>query len=137
MPLPGGFQRDDKVVFIGTRFEDAHGRVDVGDVGRVVGSHGDSEKRIMCGRFTNRNENIHVDAASDIVTEAVYNAPLIGGFNRGDRVVFIGTRYDIPAVKVNVMNTYTAINHPQVVAVASGVLQQQQCLHTTTNMFGC
>ena len=67
----------------------------MGDVGTVLGPHGDGKSRILCGGFKRRAAaQLHVDVTSDIVTEQVYKAPLVGGFNRGDRVVFVGTRFE-------------------------------------------
>ena len=90
-PLPGGWKRGDKVVYVGPLYSEANGTVGYGDVGVVLGSCAD-HTRVQC-RFRNYDGLFHVDPKEHILTGAAFKAPLPGGWTRGDRVIYVGARY--------------------------------------------
>ena len=92
-PLPGGWKRGDKVVYVGTFHSNADGTIEYGDVGEILGVRGDDQSRVQCSRFPNYDGLFNVDPKVHILTDAQFKAPLAGGWKRGDRVVYVGVRY--------------------------------------------
>ena len=78
-PLPGGWGRGDKVVYVGTNHSDDYGTVERGDAGIVIGpyetDHEDYQGRLQCNGFPNYKKNFHLDPKVHILAEAAFNAP--------------------------------------------------------------
>ena len=94
-PLVGGWKRGDAVVYAGPHHRGESGTdvLEFGDRGFIFGPHGESQDRLVCNGFPNFLPHIHLDVHSHLVSEEDFGAPLVGGWKRGDPVMYTGPKH--------------------------------------------